>query len=195
MYINLKFLESKDLTFERLMLLQLVKQQKFEDCSEYLIDQKKNLRSLTEAGLITSIKGRKKDSAESKLRPTKEGEELLANVEIPEIIEDDLVLFEWVKGIYLSRDKKLGNQKKTKLYIALFRVHSGIDRNKLATLLSVFLEDDQNMEYNLVLEYALFKPQNAYATKFSLEQSRLYQYYLTHQIFFDETFKTLDGAK
>lgn len=195
MYINLKFLESKNLTFEKVMLLQLIRQQKFEDCSEYLVDQQKSLRKLEALGYITSIKGDKKASAESKLRTTKEGEEFLQNLEIPEIIEDDLVLFEWVKGIYLSRDKKLGNQKKTKLYIALFRAHSGIERNELATLLSAFVADEQNMEFSHVLEYVFFRPANVYTTKFSLNESRLYNYYLTYKEIFDERFKTLDGAK
>jgi hypothetical protein len=175
------------------MILQMVKQQRSEDCSEYLVDCHKEIRCLTELGYISSIKGNKKDSAESKLRTTKAGEELLQNIEIPEIIEEDLTLFEWVKNIYLSKDKKLGNQKKTKLYIALFRAHSGIDRNKLATLLSIFVEDEQNMAYSHILEYIFYRPANVYATKFTLLESRLYNYYLDHQEFFDEKFNQIDG--
>lgn len=195
MYINLKYLTEKGLHFTDIFLLQLTKQQRTEDCFEFLFGFEEQLASLKKLGYIDSIKGNKKLSATAKLRITKTGEELLSNLETPEIIEDDLILFEWVKGIYLSRDKKLGNQKKTKLYIALFRAHSGIERNELATLLSAFVADEQNMEFSHVLEYVFFRPANVYTTKFSLNESRLYNYYLTYKEIFDERFKALDGAK
>lgn len=191
MYINLKYLAEKGLFFTDIYLLQLAKQQRTEDCHAYLFGFEDNLALLQRLGFIESIKGKRKDSAISRLRISKAGEEVLCNVEIPEILSEDIVLFEWVKSIYLTKDKKLGNQKKTKLYIALFRAHSGIDRNKLALLLSTFLNDENNMKYNNILERVFHHPENVYATRFDLSSSRLYNYYLTHQEHFDEQFKTL----
>ena len=191
MYFNLKYMETHNLVFMDIFILQIAKQQKSEDLTKYLEKEKLRVQELLAAKLLKKIKGHKKDPEMSKIRISKEGEEILSNIEIAEINGDDLTVFEWIKGVYLSREKVLGNQKKTKLYIALFRVHSGIDRNKLATLISAFLEDDRNMQYNNCMEYAFFKPQNAYNTKFNLEESRLYQYYLTHKVYFDEKFESL----
>lgn len=173
-------------------ILQLAKQQKFENCEDHLEPfEEKMLTSLEKGGLIKRIKGKKGDSELSKIRITKEGNEILNNVEIAEVTDNDIVLFNWIKGIYLDKEKKLGNQKKTKLYIALFRTHSGIDLNKFAFLLNVFVNDEANMEYNKYLEYAFFRPSNVYSTKFSLDESRLYRYYLERQEYFDEEFEKL----
>jgi hypothetical protein len=191
MYINLKYLAEQSMGFEDLFILQLAKQQKFEDCSEWLSFYNSKIPDLEKLGYIEYIKGNKSDSALSKMRISKAGQNILDNVEIAEITENDIKLFEWIKKIYLSRDKKLGNQRKTKLYIALFRTQSGINLNKLATLMNSFISDDQNMEYNHILEYALFKPANIYNTKFNLDESRLYQYYLSHQDHFDKIFENL----
>lgn len=191
MYINLKYLAEQSMGFEDLFILQLAKQQKFEDCSEWLSFYNSRIPDLEKLGYIEYIKGNKSDSALSKMRISKAGQNILDNVEIAEITENDIKLFEWIKKIYLSRDKKLGNQKKTKLYIALFRTQSGINLNKLATLMNAFVTDEQNMEYNHILEYALFKPASAFATRFNLGESRLYQYYLTHQDHFDKIFEDL----
>ena len=190
MYLNMKYLEEKKLSFEDVFVLQLAKQQRTEDCTEYLEDFEKTVISLEKADYLTRIKGKKSDSEMSKIRISKEGDVILSNLEIVEVTENDITLFNWIKGIYLSKEKVLGNQKKTKMFIALFRVHSGIDLNNLATLMNAFITDDRNMQYNNCLEYALFKPQNAYATKFDLEESRLYQYYLTHKAHFDNRFET-----
>lgn len=188
MYINTEYLESKSLSLIDICILQLAKQQRSENQEAYLEKYEKDVEYLEKSGLLKTIKGKKKDSKMSKIRISKAGEEVLTNVEIPEANEDDITLFNWLKTKYLDMGKKLGNQKKTKIYIALFRAHSGIERNKLAFLMSTFLDDERNMEYNMVLEYALYKPQNAYNTKFNLEESRLYQYYLTHEEYFKENF-------
>ena len=191
MYLNMKYLEGNNLSFEDVFVLQLAKQQRSEDCTDYLEGSKKSVKSLEKLGYLTRIKGKKADPEMSKIRISKEGATVLDNLEIVEVTEDDLTLFDRMKGIYLNKEKVLGNQKKTKMFIALFRVHSGINKNNLAFLMNTFVIDDRNMKFNNCLEYALFKPQNAYATKFDLEESRLYQYYLTHKDHFDKQFKSI----
>lgn len=191
MYINLKYLAEQSMGFEDIFILQLAKQQRSEDCSEWLSFYSEKIPELVTLGYLEYIKGNKKDSEISKLRITKAGSTLLDDIEIAEITENDIKLFEWIKKIYIEKGKKLGNQKKTKLYIALFRVQSGIDLNRLAHLMNTFINDDQNMEYNHILEYALFKPANVFTTRFTLGESRLYQYYLNHQDHFDKIFENL----
>lgn len=191
MYLNLGYMSQKELTFVDVFVLQLAKQQKFEDCSEALSYHDIRLQAMLDLGYLKVIKGKKGDSLMSRIRIDKPGEDVLSNIEIVEVTENDIKLFDWIKKIYLEMDKKLGNQKKTKMFIALFRAHSGITLNRLATLMSQFVNDADNMEFNFCLEYALFKPQNVYNTKFNLDESRLYQYYLKHQDDFDKSFESL----
>lgn len=190
MYINFKMLESRDLDFIDLVILQAARQNKFEDLSG-VIDKFPNLRldSLLNKSLITKIKGKPKDSASKKIRTTNKGNDILDTIETPEVEEQDLIMFDWISDVYLNMGKEIGNKKKTKLYIALFRVHSGIEKNHLATLLEKFVKDDHNMEYNFKLEFAFFKPATVYQVRFELEQSRLYQYYLNNKSYFEQLFQ------
>ncbi len=87
--------------------------------------------------------------------------------------------------------EQLKNQ--TKMYIALFRVHSGIEKNHLAALLEKFVKDESNMEFNFRLEYAFFKPTNVFQVKFELDQSRLYMYYLKNKRVFDQIFEQVQA--
>ena len=102
------------------------------------------------------------------------------------------MLYDWMAAVYENLGKEIGNKKKTKMFVALFRAHSGIDKNNLASLLDMFVKDEDNMEYNHKLEFAFFKPATVYQVKFELEQSRLYQYYLNYKSFFDNKFEELN---
>ena len=196
MYINFKILEGKGLSHSDLVLLQAAKQNKFEDLS-HVIDRFSDLdiQPLTEKGYLTLIAKTKKNTESERLRLTKVGLSVLELAETPEITEEDLLLYDWVSDVYVNLGKEIGNKKKTKMYIALFRVHSGIEKNHLATLLDLFVKDEANMEYNHKLEFALFKPASVYQVKFELEQSRLYQYYLSYKSFFDNKFEAIPNTK
>lgn len=191
MYINFKMLKSKELSHSDLVLLQASKQNKVEDLS-YVIEKFSDLDidPLEEKGYLTYIAGKKKDSKASKLRLSKKGVTLLEVLETPEITEEDLVLYDWMHEIYTLDGKLIGNKKRTRIYIAEFRVHSGIERNELAHLLEVFLRDDKNMAYNNKLEFAFFKPANLFQTKFELDQSRLWQYYQSNKELIDTAYKS-----
>lgn len=193
MYINFKMLDSKGLSYSDLVLLQATKQNRVEDLS-HVIEKFSDLdiEPLKERGYLTHIKGKKKDSEASKLRLTKKGVTLLEIFETPEVTEEDLMLYDWMATVYESLSKEIGNKKKTKMYVALFRAHSGIEKNCLATLLDMFVKDEDNMEYNHKLEFAFFKPATVYQVKFELEQSRLYQYYLNYKSFFDNKFEEIN---
>jgi len=194
MYINFKMLESKGLSYTDLVLLQAAKQNRTEELSSVIEKfSDMDIEPLIKEGYLTRVKkGKKKDSEASKLRLTKKGTTILEVFETPEVTEEDLLLYEWMADVYVNLKKEIGNKKKTKMYIALFRVHSGIEKNCLATLLDMFVKDEDNMEYNHKLEYAFFKPATVYQVKFELEQSRLYQYYLNYKSFFDNKFEELN---
>ena len=186
-------LDSKGLSHSDLVLLQATKQNRVEDLS-HVIEKFSDLdiEPLKERGYLTHIQGKKKDSEASKLRLTKKGTTLLEVFETPVVTEEDLMLYDWMAAVYENLGKEIGNKKKTKMFVALFRAHSGIDKNNLASLLDMFVKDEDNMEYNHKLEFAFFKPATVYQVKFELEQSRLYQYYLNYKSFFDNKFEELN---
>lgn len=194
MYVNFNLLLSKEVTPMDVMLLVACQQnqngESFEALSKFFnftdaIDH--NL----EKGYIEFIKGKKGDDQLKKLRISKKGKDLLSDLETPEVTQDDLVIYDWLESIYKESNKVVGNRKKTKLYIACFRTQSQIEKNCLAYLCQTFIGDSDNMEYNQKLEYMFFKPDNIYSTRFDLEQSRLYKYYLKHQEYFDKEFERL----
>ena len=195
MYINFKLMATKGITPGDVMLLQMVKQQKLEDLSpniETLCGKKEDyLQKLIDRGYIETIRGKKDDSIYKRARISKKGSEVLDAIETPLVNEDDLQLFDWISGVYKKRGKEVGNAKKTKSYLANFRVHSGIEKNCLAFLLKSFIDDEKEQEYSHILQNVFFKGDNVFSTKFDIEQSRLYRYYLKNKTIFDEKFKTL----
>jgi DNA-binding MarR family transcriptional regulator len=195
MYINFKALAHYKISIGDVMILQMAKQQKNEDLGEYIKalvqGNEKYLDGLIDNDYLTTIKGTEKQSFYSKLRLTKKGVNLIDTIETPEIEEQDLIFFEWIEKVYKDRGKKIGNRKKTKLYIALFRVHSGITKNSLALLIKSFLEDEVSQKFSHIAEYVFFKPPNVFSVKFDIEQSKLYQFYLTHQEYFDKEFEKI----
>ena len=189
MYLNFNIIRAAGLSIEDVNLLQLCHQNKYEDVSEEIEALGGNIDGLTFQGLITQIKGKKSDSHFKKLRLTKEGSKLLENINTPEVSAYDIKLFDWAEALYKKMGKKSGNKKKTKRMIAQFQAESGIVGNEFAILLRAFFCDNNNMEYNHVLEFALNKRQGAYQTKFELSESRLYNYYLEHKEEFDRVFE------
>lgn len=195
-YINFKLLQDRKLSTNDFILLQLIKQQKNEDLESFIkeavCDDISSLDRFFNLDLITSIKGDKKKSSFSKLRLTNKGSELLNDIETVEIEEQDVILFDWIKNIYLSNGKDVGNSKKAKTNIAFFRTHSGISKNNLAILLKYFLNDEKAQSFSLRVDYVFWKPTNVFQSKFDLNDSKLYQYYLMRKDFFDEKFNEND---
>lgn len=193
MYINFKLASNKGYSVSDIIYLQIINQNKLEDLSDIIKNiPVKTLEAYNEASLTVSIKKTKKDqSEESLLRLTSKAKDLLEDIQIPEINEDDLQLYSWLESIYLKAGKEVGNRKKTKIWISLFRSNSGIEKNHLAFLCKAFMNDDKQFEFSQRLEYIFFKPSNMFTVKFDLEQSRLYQYYLKNESFFSSQFEKL----
>lgn len=178
-----------------LPLYLILKQAGKRDVSEELKKlntAEEDLKKLEETEMITYIKGNKKQNLLQKMRLTKKSKKYLDSLDEVEVSEEDLQFFEWLKGIYIKRDKKIGNGAKTKRLIAQFREKSGIEKNHLATLCNHFINNDDEQEWSFMLEYIFWKPVNVFQTKFALDQSRLYQYYLDKKEYFDAEFKRID---
>lgn len=190
MYINLNILKSLSFTLDHFVALQLCKQN--TESEVHLEIEKVDssiLNDLYKSGYTTIIKGKSNQTNFEKLRATSKGNKALDNIQTPEIIPEDIVLYDWLENMYKGLDKEIGNRKKVKLYIALFRTNSGIEKNNLATLLDEFTKDEDNMNYSHKLEYVFFKPITSHYSKFDLEESRLWQYYLKKEEFFNTLFK------
>jgi hypothetical protein len=195
MYVNFELAKTKGLTPTDVVNLQLISQNKTESLEEIITGNipLTLLDAYQQQEFVNLVKAKNKsDTIQNRVRLTPKGNDLLENLQIPEVNDDDLMLYTWLESIYNKEQKEIGNRKKTKLLISLFRVNSGIDRNKLAILCKVFINDDSQFLYSKRLEYLFFKPANAFSVKFDLEQSKLYQYYIKHKEDFDNKFKIID---
>jgi len=197
MYINFKYSKEKGITPGEILILQMCKQQKFEDLSEELqkicLDSQEHLKKLFDKGLISFVKGKKESTIWQNARLSSKGGDLLDDIETPAIIDEDLVIFEWLKKVYLKRDKQVGNAKKCKSYIAAFRVNSGIKVKCLAHLAKAFLDDDEQQQWSIRLDYVFFKAPNAFSTRFDLEESKLFKYYSKNKTTFDAQFEAIEN--
>ena len=190
MYINTNIVKHYNLNLQQVALLQILHQAKNEDVSEWLESYNGDLDVLNEKSFLSEVKAKnKQESTYKRLRLSKKGREVLDAIETPEVTEDSLRIFEWIKQIYISAGKDLGNQKKTKMFIAQFSAESGIQRNALAFLIQSFINDESHFEWSKVLQYLFFKGESVFNIKFDLHSSRLYQYYLKNQNYFDNKFQ------
>lgn len=195
MYINFVIAKNRGLSPTDVANLQLISQNKTEDLEEIITDniQLSVLNWYQELEYVTLVRAKNKsDSIQNRIRLSPKGNDLLEDLQVPQINDDDLQLYNWLEKTYQKEGKELGNRKKTKLYIALFRVNSGIDRNKLALLCKAFMNDSGQFEWSNKLEFLFFKPGNVFSVKFDLEQSKLYQYYIKHKEHFDNKFAKID---
>lgn len=190
MYINTNIVKHYNLNLQQVTLMQILHQAKNEDVSELLENYNGDLDVLHYKGFLSEVKAKnKQESIYKRLRLSKKGREVLDAIETPEVTEDSLRIFEWIKQIYISAGKDLGNQKKTKMFIAQFSAESGIQRNALAFLIQNFINDESQFEWSKVLQYLFFKGESVFNIKFDLHSSRLYQYYLKNQNYFDNKFQ------
>jgi hypothetical protein len=195
MYVNFDLMCKWGLSPIDVINLQLISQNKTESLEEVITNNisLEVLDKYQKSEYVSLVKAKNKaDTIQNRIRLTSKGSDLLETLQVPEVNEDDLKLYDWLEGIYKAEDKEIGNRKKTKLYIALFRAHSGIDRNKLAYLCKSFMNDSSQFEWSKRLEYLFFKPSNAFSVRFDIEQSSLYRYYLKHKTSFDNKFQTLE---
>jgi hypothetical protein len=195
MYVNFDLMCKWGLSPIDVINLQLISQNKTESLEEVITNNisLEVLDKYQKSEYVSLVKAKNKaDTIQNRIRLTSKGSDLLETLQVPEVNEDDLKLYDWLESIYKAEDKEIGNRKKTKLYIALFRAHSGIDRNKLAYLCKSFMNDSSQFEWSKRLEYLFFKPSNAFSVRFDIEQSSLYRYYLKHKTSFDNKFQTLE---
>jgi hypothetical protein len=193
MYINTQLLESRGLTANSLIMLQLIKQNKTEDMSS-IIELHGVPISILDLGLVEFIKPKNKSQKESHtIRLSKKGSKWLNEfTETVLVSEEDVIVFDWLKNLYEGLGKEVGSHIKCKNLISWFRRESGISKNCLIELCKEFTSDDNRMEYSNILEYVFWRGANHFQTSPKLEDSKLWNYYEKRQDYFDNRFKDLE---
>jgi hypothetical protein len=96
-------------------------------------------------------------------------------------------VFEWLKNYYIKAGKDIGNGAKTQRHIRDYRLKSGIQKNKLSNhVLDVLAE---NEERSKKLEYIWYYPKTAFATRFDLEESWLWNHLIRNRERLEKTFE------
>lgn len=191
-YFNFKLCAEKQIHPSKLLSLAMLNQNRTEPLADIIESYMGagGLKMLHEEGLVTYVKvKRKTDTLFMLARLSEKGKELLNELTEPPIEEQDEKVLTWLAEHFKKIGKETGNKKRTLRHIRDFRVKSSIEKNNLINLCLAFLNDDENMEYNHCMEYMFYKAKTVYATKFNLEDSRLYKYYLKYQEQFDKTFE------
>ncbi len=188
MYINISVLKKSQLQFSDLVLICAISQKETEFLIENLTDNiYERFKTLY---LVEHIKQKnKKEHLYESLRLSKVGKELLSELEEAEVEGQDEKILTWLSEHYTNLGKTTGNKRRTARHIRDFRVKSGIEKNNLIRLCLDFLNDEDNMEYNNVMEYAFYKAPTAFQTRFTLEDSRLYKHFIKHRERIERTFE------
>lgn len=181
MYINIDFLNKSDLCWNDVLYLILVKQKE-----ENHLNNKTVITNLLDLGYVKKIKRKNKTETEnSLLRLDKKGKEFLDKLEESLVLEEHKIVAEWLCKTYLDLGKKIGNKAQLIRNIRDFSNATDISKNRLVHLCTTFVNDESQMEYSFYLEYIFWKAPNAFATRFSLENSRLWGYYQDKREYFD----------
>lgn len=159
MYVNFDLMCKWGLSPIDVINLQLISQNKTESLEEVITNNisLEVLDKYQKSEYVSLVKAKNKaDTIQNRIRLTSKGSDLLETLQVPEVNEDDLRIFEWLKSIYIKENKEIGNEKRTKMLIALFSKQSGITRNSLAFLIKSFLSDDREFTYSQRMQYLFF---------------------------------------
>lgn len=181
-YINYEIMTSKQLSLGELGVLQLIKQSKIEDLSqqiEFEVQGTNILEKWLNIGYIEEIKGKKDQTLYQKLRTTKLANEILEDIETPDVTEGDLKMRDYLIEMYLNHEdteRSVGNKKKISIYISIMRQRLGLTLHEFFYLCEYFLAE---YPYTKLLEYIFFNSNKNRYGKFqnNMEDSSLYQFY------------------
>lgn len=199
-YINFRVLDKflKDFCFNDFLYICAIKQQDEENQKEYY-----NISSYTillEQGYIKTLKN-------GALRLDKKGTEFLKNVsKSDEITEDTEKIVDWMVKIYKDReDGIVKNKQECKRRAQWFQDETGIYQNKLALLISSFMQDtyskysglsieefkaqNPRMVLNNMLDNVFYKQDSMFDKHYTLNKSPLYQYFEDNQEYIEEIWK------
>lgn len=200
MYLNFKILDKFTSLFSigDLLYLCAVKQQDNDNID--LMEEVVLKDKLLEQGYIKTLKN-------GEVRLDKKGTEFLKNVsKSDEITEDTEKIIEWMVKTFKDReDGIVKNKQECKRRAQWFQNETGIFQNKLAILISSFMQDtyskssgltieefkSQNprMVLNNMLDNVFYKQDSVFDKHYTLTKSPLYQYHLDNEDYIEEIWK------
>lgn len=195
MYINVEnlFKLPNPLTLPLLLVLkQAAKKDVTKEIANLVISDE-DIGILEKNGYIKYIKGKKTDSLIEKMRLDKKGTQFLNELDEPDVEEQDKIFANWLIGVYKNKGKTIKSGKKLLKLIAWFRQKTNIEKNKLAHLIKSFLDKQEETDfmYSHDVNNIFWKPTNLFQTKPSLDDSRLYSFYISNKEKFDKIFEKL----
>jgi|GEM_PF-2479002 hypothetical protein len=215
-YFNFEYAENKGLSPLDVLILQIVKQLKYQpelDNTLAMVVTDEFLYKAYEDGYINTIKGKKGDSELSKHRLTKKGNKLLRDLtSYGKPDEDAEKIAEWLKKLYSKRVTSVkSNQKELQRRIHWFSNETQIYKNYLAALLECFINDTYiedvndkrpfNIKFNEFkeenprgilsskAENVLWTPPDRFAREYQLENSPLWSYYQDNENYVNNYWK------
>jgi hypothetical protein len=185
-YLNFKLykLEPQDLYY--LLSLKQV---------EGIVIPQDTLIRFSEQELVKSIKGKKGDSEDSKLRLSDKGKKLLVNLSFEGAPDEETEsLVEWLVKLFKNRSGGIiKNKVETKRRLQWFKTETQIFGNYLAILIQSFINDTYSKDLgmsvedfmeqnergvlNNILDNVFWKPESVFDKHKTLEKSPLFQYY------------------
>jgi hypothetical protein len=181
MYINLNYLEEKNIKLGEFICLQIIKQNRNEDCSEYIekFVNEKIRESLLEKDLIMVLKQKTdKDTFAKKVRITSKANDILNFGTTPDVEEGDERMANYLIDMYLGKadGRSIGNKKNVIKFTAQFRKMLSLSLYEMYWLCDLFISETK---YTLVLEKIFFDSNKHRYGEFKnhLEDSKLYQFF------------------
>ena len=165
MYINFSMAAAKGIVPTTLVAMIAAAQNKVEDNQSYITDY---IGEVTDDAFFKLQKN-------GKVVLSSAGRKLYEEIQIPDVTDNDIILYDWLVAEVGAREWVIGSKKKIVGLITWFRVEANIDIPQLHSLLEDYLASADS-EYNKKLEYLFFKPSNMYSKR-KLEESRLYEWF------------------
>lgn len=207
MYINLKNFLNSDLSEVQVFLLCAIKN-KFVKYIEMHLDTYKEY--FESEGLIKYIKGNKNTPVYELVRLEKKAERLLKNLSSSlEISDDNRKLGDWVISYYKTRKGGIvKNKTETLRRLQWFSDETGLERNALALLLKMYIEDtyigdikdfEEAKQINPRLHLSneagniFWRPLNHLQKHYKLDESPLYEYYESFREAFEHRLSKLNS--
>jgi len=173
MYINYKQLHTQGLDIKDLGLLIAIKQKDLELYKELFsfIPIENSILVLSKRGFIEPLKSGKG------FKPTKAATAFLRTLSIVDLTDEFKGHYVALKQLYLANgyNDKLGSDKKGLQYYCSFIAETGYAPEKVYKVVEDYLESNsREPKYIRSLQNLIFKADNVFSVKFSLDSSKLY---------------------
>jgi hypothetical protein len=165
MYINFNYLKKSNVSYQSLIALQAIHQNRIEKLNSFIVE---NFDVSPIENYITRLKN-------GDLRLNKNGKDFLDKVQIPGYHENDEKLADYLLEKYSEEKLIVCPKNKLLKLIAWFRSETSFSHREIYDMIVSYFDSEES-QYNKRLDYLFFKPENAYSQP-NLQGSRLYSWY------------------